>query len=411
MQRSCQCGSVRIRVGSIVIATSRHRDVGQRTRDYRRRIVTALVNDGTVQRSTSVGDGVHTTDLPIAIVAFFNGLHGVHRQGLAAGGGVESLHGSLRREGGSVGVAAVHIRLVARPGARQSGSRRLGDIVGVGPVLGVAFAVLIHVGVGHRAGAAVIVHRLGGRKRRGDVAIAVVLHSRHQGGIRVWGEGVGDAGHILRDVSRVGKGFGLDGIDIAPRGGLAGAVGIGVSIGTGALAGKRVRVVHRAGEHTCNGSVLALAGGRRDGSGSRSLVNAVHRLGSLNARGIHRGSSGAVDGIDEVPDELAVHAILVCIGVGNRALAIGDVFGSHQRGVRQLIAAHILHHWQRGGSGGGTHTFHYSRSGHRTVDFSRRSSTLDGVGVGPSRCLVVTILIGIDKLHRAFAGHRVGGTG
>ena len=370
-------------------------------------LIATLVCDDAGHRRAAVRDGVFALDFPSAIVAADNGLHGVHRQGLAAGGSVESLHGSLRRERRSVGVAGVHRQLVAGPGARQSGSRRRGDVVGVGPGLRViAGTIRVGPGVGLGAGAAVVgaaSHRTGDRE-------ATAIGGR--GGRRRRHHGVGSAGYIAfliigqREVS-LG-----DGIDVIPLGSVAGTIGVSVGIGARALAGERGRVVRRGGEHTRDG-LVTLALGRRDGGRHLGAVHAGHRLGRLDARGVHGRLRDAVDGIDILPYKLAIYTILVGIGIGHRTLATRDIFGSHRRRSRQRIAARILHHRQHsgGGSGCGTHTFHRIRSGHRAANFGRRRGALDGVGVGPGSRLVVTILEGIDKVHRTFAGHIVGGTG
>ena len=94
--------------------------------DGRLGLVAALESDGVAHRIAAVGDGVFALDFPVAVICLDLGLHRIHLQGHTAGGGVEGLHGILRREGGSASVASVHIRLVARPGARQSrGGRSL----------------------------------------------------------------------------------------------------------------------------------------------------------------------------------------------------------------------------------------------------------------------------------------------
>ena len=391
-------------VGIGTVGFAANRDSGRSSKGGCR-LISATVGDDTVKRIASVGDGVHTTDLPIAIVAFFNGLHGVHRQGLVTVGAVEVLHGSLRREGGSVGVADVHIRLVARPSARQSGKCRRGNVVGISPIVRVtAGAIRVGPSVGLGAGAAIVgaashrtghgkVAAIGGRSGR---------RSRHHG--------ISSTGYIAALVSRQREILLGDGIDIVPSRSFTGTIGVSIGVGTCALAGERIRIVRRVGDSTSDG-LFTLARGGRDGGRRLGAVHTSHRLGSLDARGVHGRLRGAVNSIDIPPYELAVHTILVGVSVGNRSFAGGNIFSSLHSGVNKFLAAHIPYIRQCGGSGGSTHTFHRIGGGHRTVHLGRRSSALDGVGVGPSRRLVVTILIGIDKLHRAFAVHRVGGTG
>ena len=396
-----------VRIGVVAAAHIGGQRGGVARGNDRLGLIATLIGDGVRHRRAAVRDGVFALDFPSAIVAADNGLHGVHRQGLAAGGSVESLHGSLRREGRLIGVAGVHRQLVARPGARQSGSRGRGDVVGVGPVLRItAGTIRVGPGIGLGAGAAVV----GAASHRTGHGKVTAIGSR--GGRRRRHHGVGSAGDVTTLIGGQREVSLGDGIDIVPRVGKAGAVGISIGIGTCALAGERVRAVRRGGENTCDG-LLTLARSGRDGGRRLSAVHTHHRLGSFNARGVHGRLRDAVDGIDILPYKLAIYTILVGIGIGHRTLATRDIFGSHRRRSRQRIAARILHHRQHsgGGSGCGTHTFHRIRSGHRAANFGRRRGALDGVGVGPGSRLVVTILEGIDKVHRTFAGHIVGGTG
>ena len=367
-------------------------------------LVTTLVGDGVGHWGATVGDGIFTLDFPVAVVGANHSLHRVHRQGLAARGGVESLHGSLRREGRLVGVAGVHTRLVARPGTRQSGSRWCCDVVGVGPIMRVsAGTVSIGPRIGLGAGAAV---EGAASHRTSDIQRATIVG---WGGGRCRHRGVGSTRDIAASIGRQREVALGDGIDIVPCGGQAGAVSVGVGVSALALTGERVGTVRSAGEHTIDG-LVTLAGGRRDGGRSLGAVHTGHRLGSLNARGVHRRSYGAVDGIDIFPYELAVHTILVRIGVGNRTLATRDVLGSHWCWVSQCIAAYILHHRKRGGSNGVRHTFHRSRRGHRSTIFSRRRGTGNGISINPVACMTGTVSVSVGEYHITLTVHRIGGT-
>ena len=395
------------RQDSVIIGTVRFAANGDSGRGSkgRCRLISATVGDDTVKRIASISDGVLTLYLPIAIAVFEDGLHGVHRQGLAAGGDVEGLHGSLRREGGSVGVADVHIRLVARPSARQSGKCRRGNVVGISPIVRVtAGAIRVGPSVSLGAGAAIV----GAASHRASHGKVTAIGSR--GDRRRRHHGISSAGYIAAPVGRKREISLGDGIDVIPLGSFAGTIGISIGICARALAGERIRVVRRVGDSTSDG-LFTLARGSRDGGRRLGTVHTSHRLGSLDARGVHGRLRGAVNSIDIPPYELAVHTILVGVSVGNRSFAGGNIFSSLHSGVNKFLATHIPYIRQCGGSGGSTHTFHRIGGGHRTVHLGRRGSTLDGIGVGPSRRLVVTILIGIDKRHRAFAVHRVGGTG
>ena len=207
--------------------------------------IAALVGDGTGHRITFVGDGVLTPDLPIAIAVLDNGLHGVHRQGLAAGSGVEGLYGSLRREGGPASIAGVHIRLVGRPGGLQSGGCRRGNIVRVGPVVRIsAGAIPVSPSIGLGAGATVVV---AASHRTGDREVAAI--GGRSGG-RSRHHGVSSTGYIAALVGRQREVLFDDGIDVIPLGSVAGTIGVSIGVGARALAVERGRVVRRGSQLT-----------------------------------------------------------------------------------------------------------------------------------------------------------------
>ena len=279
--------------GEIRISVGAARDIsGQRggvaRGDDRLALVAAFIGDGFGHGRAAVGDGVGVGNLPIAIVGLGLGQRGGDGQLLAAGGRVEGLHHVIGREGGSGGVASIHIVQVGWPRAYQLRSRRCGDVVGIGPVVRVV-ARTIRVGpsVGLGAGAAVVG---AASHRAGDGQVAAV---GGRGGGRCGHHRVGSAGYVFALVGGQREGALGDGIDIVPRGGEAGAVGISIGIGACALAGQRTGVVRGGGKHTRD-DVFALASSRRDAGRGLGTVHAHHRLGSLNARGVHGGRSGTL---------------------------------------------------------------------------------------------------------------------